>query len=144
LRIRLIGALDARVLIDLERFHLLSYTHFETFVPHDKVIKELASCSLLLLPLNNVKSQKGIVTGKVFEYLASEQPILAIGPADGDAAAILNEQEGTLTVPFETAVSWAQVLELCAAKPNRKETLLPYSRAELAKKMHQLLETLSS
>jgi hypothetical protein len=47
-------------------------------------------------------------------------------------------------VPFETAVPWAQVLELCAVKPNRKETLLPYSRAELAKKMHQLLETLSS
>ncbi len=142
LRIRLIGALDASVLHDLERFHLTSYTHFETFVPHEKVIEELASCSLLLLPLNNVKSQKGIVTGKVFEYLASEQPILAIGPADGDAAAILNEQEGTLMVPFETAVPWLKVMALCDTKPNRKETLLPYSRAELAKKMHRLLETL--
>jgi hypothetical protein len=69
---------------------------------------------------------------------------LAIGPADGDAAAILNEQEGTLMVPFETAVPWPQVLDMCAVKPNRKETLLPYSRAELANKMHQLLETLCS
>lgn len=144
LRIRLIGALDASVLNDLERFHLTSYTHFETFVPHEKVIEELASCSLLLLPLNNVKSQKGIVTGKVFEYLASEQPILAIGPSDGDAATILNKQEGTLMVPFETAVPWSKVIALCDTKPNRKETLLPYSRAELAKKMHALLETLCS
>ena len=144
LRIRLIGALDASVLNDLERFHLISYTHFETFVPHEKVIEELASCSLLLLPLNNVKSQKGIVTGKVFEYLASEQPILAIGPSDGDAATILNKQEGTLMVPFETAVPWSKVIALCDTKPNRKETLLPYSRAELAKKMHALLETLCS
>lgn len=144
LRIRLIGALDASVLSDLAHFDLLPYTHFETFVPHEKVIEELATCSLLLLPLNNVKSQKGIVTGKVFEYLASEQPILAIGPADGDAAAILNEQEGTHIVPFDTAVPWSKVIALCATKPNRKETLLPYSRAELAKKMHQLLETLCS
>jgi hypothetical protein len=143
LRIRLIGALDASALNDLERFHLTSYTHFETFVPHEKVIEELASCSLLLLPLNNVKSQKGIVTGKVFEYLASEQPILAIGPSDGDAAAILKQQAGTFMVDFDTPIPWPAVLEMCAHKPQRKATLTPFSRRELSKAINQLLVELT-
>jgi len=142
LSIKLIGAIDASVTKDLEINQLISFTHFEQFVPHQQVIEELASCSLLLLPLNNVKSQKGIVTGKVFEYLASEQPILAIGPSDGDAAFILNEQEGTLMIDFNTPVPWLQVLELCQVKPRRKESLLPYSRQQLAGQMHQLLTKL--
>jgi hypothetical protein len=76
--------------------------------------------------------------------LASEQPILAIGPADGDAAAILKQQEGTLMVDFDTPIPWPEVLEMCAHKPKRQQTLLPYSRKELAKEMQQLLETLCS
>lgn len=144
LRIRLIGAIDGSVRNDLKANHLLEYTHFEEFVPHEKVIQELSACSLLLLPLNNVKSQKGIVTGKVFEYLASEQPILAIGPPDGDAAAILSTQAGTLMIDFNTPIPWAEVLEMCQVKPHRKDTLLPYSRQNLAVQMHQLLTSLCS
>jgi glycosyltransferase involved in cell wall biosynthesis len=139
LRIRLIGAVDACVHKDIQHFGLQDHTYFESFVPHEQVIQELSSCSLLLLPLNNVKSQKGIVTGKVFEYLASQQAILAIGPADGDAAAILNSQQGTFRVDFGAAVPWAEVLQMCQHAIVRKESLLPYSRQELAKEMHGLL-----
>jgi len=102
----------------------------------------LASCSLLLLPLNNVKSQKGIVTGKLFEYLASQQPILGIGPKDGDAAAILNEQEGTLMIDFDTEVPWLEVIQMAQHPIDRTQTLSPYSREELAKEMHALLSGL--
>lgn len=143
LRIRLIGAVDACVHEDIQQFGLKDYTHFESFVPHEQVIQELSSCSLLLLPLNNVKSQKGIVTGKVFEYLASQQAILAIGPADGDAAAILNSQQGTFRVDFGAAVPWAEVLQMSQEPIVRTESLLPYSRQELAKEMHGLLMKVS-
>jgi len=143
LKIRLIGALDACVQEDLQANGLLPYTHFENFVPHEQVLEELSACSLLLLPLNNVKSQKGIVTGKLFEYLASEQAILAIGPHDGDAAAILSKQAGTMVINFDTAVPWPAVIELSSQKISRKETLLPYSRKELAKEMHELLVQLT-
>jgi glycosyltransferase involved in cell wall biosynthesis len=142
LKIRLIGALDACVQEDLQANGLLPYTHFENFVPHEQVLEELSACSLLLLPLNNVKSQKGIVTGKLFEYLASEQAILAIGPHDGDAAAILSKQAGTMVINFDTAVPWPAVIELTSQQISRKDTLLPYSRKELAKEMHELLESI--
>ena len=42
-------------------------------------------------------SAKGIITGKIFEYLQAKRPILAIGPEDGDAAMILkNTNAGTI------------------------------------------------
>ena len=46
--------------------------------------------SVLLLIIPDHYSNKSIITGKVFEYLASGKPILCIGPEDGDAADIIN------------------------------------------------------
>jgi glycosyltransferase involved in cell wall biosynthesis len=139
LRIRLIGALDASVRTDIEEAGLMPYTYLENFVPHARVIEELSACSLLLLPINNVKNQMGIIPGKVFEYLASEQPILAIGPIEGDSATILRKQAGTHIVGFQDSIDWTTIIEMCAHKPNRKASLTPYSREELSNKIHDLL-----
>jgi len=64
---------------------------FTGYLNHDKAIEKAASCSILLLVIPKVEANKGILTGKIFEYLALKRPILAIGPVDGDAAQILNE-----------------------------------------------------
>jgi glycosyltransferase involved in cell wall biosynthesis len=64
---------------------------FTGYLNHDKAIEKAASCSILLLVIPKVEANKGILTGKIFEYLALKRPILAIGPIDGDAARILNE-----------------------------------------------------
>lgn len=144
LQIRLIGALDASVRADIEAAGLMPYTHLENFVPHERVIEELSACSLLLLPINKVNNQMGIVPGKVFEYLASEQPILAIGPIDGDAAKILSTQSATHVVGFEDPIDWPSIVEMCSVKPNRKATLNAYSRRELAHKIDQLLNQLTA
>ena len=44
---------------------------------------------ILLLVIPKVTNNRGILTGKFFEYLASGKPILAIGPCDGDLAEII-------------------------------------------------------
>ncbi|MEN9699749.1 MAG: hypothetical protein RLZZ301_947 [Bacteroidota bacterium] len=143
LRIRLIGALDACVLESIEQAGLSAYTSCSAFMPHQEVIEALSCCSLLLLPLNNVKSQKGIVTGKLFEYLASNQAILAVGPSDGDAAHILKQQAGTYMVDFDSDVDWTQAISLSQAGIDRSATLAPYSRKVLAQEMAQLLTEVS-
>jgi hypothetical protein len=45
---------------------------------------------LLLLIIPSIAGNKGIVTGKIFEYIASRRPVLGIGPTDGDAAEVLS------------------------------------------------------
>lgn len=58
---------------------------------HSEAISYLLNTSLLVLIIPDHKSNKAIITGKFFEYLASGKPILCLGPEDGDAAGIIAE-----------------------------------------------------
>ena len=60
-------------------------------VPHDAALKEMMSAHMLLLLIPTDDGADRILTGKLFEYLAVERPILGLGPANGDAAAIIDE-----------------------------------------------------
>ena len=53
----------------------------------------MMKANLLLLVIPEVKNNEGILTGKLFEYLAAKRPILLIGPENGDAAKIIRETE---------------------------------------------------
>jgi glycosyltransferase involved in cell wall biosynthesis len=61
------------------------------YVDHQKSIEYLFRSDLLLLVIPKVDNNKGILTGKFFEYLAAQKPVLAIGPVDGDLAQIIAE-----------------------------------------------------
>ena len=63
------------------------------FVPHDQAIKEMVDSDVLLLIINRLDDNQGILTTKLFEYLASRTPILCFGPEDTAAAAIIKESE---------------------------------------------------
>lgn len=91
LEIKLAGNVDQSVLNDLAQFGLTSQLNRIEYVPHDQVGILLKQSAVLLLAINNSPNAKGILTGKFFEYLAAGRPILAIGPADGDLAKILND-----------------------------------------------------
>jgi glycosyltransferase involved in cell wall biosynthesis len=65
-------------------------TRFIDPVPHKQLIGIYATSSLLLLVLHGYKDAEGYMPGKLFEYLATGLPILGVGPAEGDAAEVLN------------------------------------------------------
>lgn len=70
---------------------------FVSTIPHDQVIKEMASAGILLLLIPDVENNEGIVTGKIFEYLMAQRPIFAIGPLGGDVQQILeNTNSGNI------------------------------------------------
>jgi hypothetical protein len=58
----------------------------------------MINANVLLLIIPEIENNKGILTGKLFEYLATGNPILNIGPKDGDAAAILKENAISVTL----------------------------------------------
>lgn len=59
---------------------------FNAYCDHNEAVKEMLGASLLLLLIPEHKSSRVILTGKLFEYIATGKPILCIGPVDGDAA----------------------------------------------------------
>lgn len=62
---------------------------FVPTVPHDEVLVYQKRADLLLLVNPNITLDDGIVPGKCFEYLASKNKVLFLGPEDGDVARIL-------------------------------------------------------
>jgi len=101
LEIRLIGKTDISVRNLIIQNKLQEYVLYSEYMSHDEIIRENKAAFLLLLILNNTQNAKGILTGKLFEYIASGRPILAIGPEDGDAAEILNSTESGKCIDFQ-------------------------------------------
>lgn len=64
---------------------------FIPYVNHQIAIRYMLETNALILIIPDHKSNKGIITGKIFEYIASGKPIICLGPEDGDAAEIINQ-----------------------------------------------------
>jgi len=88
--ILLMGNITQSVHSSLRNNNLSKYTTYLGYVEHKKALEMLKRSTLLLLLIPNTRKNKGIVTGKLFEYLAMNNFILGFGPPDGDAAHILN------------------------------------------------------
>ena len=68
-----------------------SIVAFIPYVDHSKAITYMVNTDLLLLIIPDHQSNKSIITGKLFEYIASGKPVLCLGPTDGDASEIIKE-----------------------------------------------------
>jgi len=100
LEIKLIGKVADEVNTELEKHQFKTITKID-YVPHNEVQQYQRNSQVLLLAINKVPSAKGIITGKIFEYLQAKRPILAIGPEDGDLAEILTQTNAGTIVDFE-------------------------------------------
>jgi glycosyltransferase involved in cell wall biosynthesis len=89
--IRFVGNISPVVNDLFAKAGLNSQLELTGYVAHDISINYLFQAGALLLLIPDVSENKGILTGKFFEYLATGKPILAIGPTDGDVAEILKE-----------------------------------------------------
>lgn len=86
------------------RVHLLGY------VPHQSVFHYYAQASVLLLFSHISPSMEGQIPGKLFEYLALRRPILFMGSATGETAALLRSQQAGLCVNYKDTDAIIQAL----------------------------------
>jgi glycosyltransferase involved in cell wall biosynthesis len=61
------------------------------YVPHKEIPAALVNADALLLLIGGGNSARGVLTGKVFEYLRAGRPILLLGPKDGEAERIVED-----------------------------------------------------
>jgi len=146
--IRLVGKVDSSVSESVRAHGLGDVLKLVPYLPHHEVVKWQKQSSLLLLVLNNTRTAKGILTGKFFEYMSAQRPILAVGPVDGDAAQILKETgAGTIAGYSDDQLMYDQLksywnqfqsgkLEVNASGVDR------YSRRELTRQLADVLNGL--
>jgi len=84
IKIRFVGNVPDEILNLFKNKKLGSMVEVLGYIPHKEAIVQMVSASMLLMAIPDSPDNKGIVTGKFFEYLAAKRPILAIGPVGGD------------------------------------------------------------
>lgn len=61
------------------------------YVSHQESLDAINKANILVLTNFDNEASKGIIPGKLFEYMATGNPILAIGPEDADVEKILSK-----------------------------------------------------
>lgn len=87
--VRLTGKLDPGVNNELKTSAISPLIKTEGYVPHHMATQKMQQSALLLFIIPQEKDNHLIITGKLFEYMASLTPLLPIGPTGGDAAKII-------------------------------------------------------
>jgi hypothetical protein len=99
-KLQLAGVVSAEVIDSLKNYNLLNYVEQLGYVSHDNAQQLQQTARVLLLLEIDSEDTKAIIPGKLFEYMVSETPILAIGPEN---SAIENLIKTTNTGVYTTA-----------------------------------------
>lgn len=89
--LKLVGRVDDKIVNQLANSSFRDNIRNLGYLPHDASVKEMKSASVLLMTNFPQENSRGIIPGKIFEYLATGNPILSFGPEDADVAKILTE-----------------------------------------------------
>jgi len=101
LKIRLVGPVDFSVRSSVENYGLQRFIEFVEFIPHDEAVKLQQQAQINLLVINNSPNARTIIPGKLYEYLGSGRPILAIGPMDSDSAKVIEMTKGGVVHEYD-------------------------------------------
>jgi glycosyltransferase involved in cell wall biosynthesis len=98
----------------LESLGLGKRVELHPYVPRRRALELQRDSEALLLLIPDAGGRgKGVLSGKVFEYLAAERPILAAVPPDGAAAGLIEETgAGVVVPPDDVEAIGAAVLDL--------------------------------
>jgi len=145
LELKLIGAVSDSVLETIKEFKLERFVNHFGYVSHEVALQEQRCSQVLLLIEIDSEQTNCIIPGKLFEYLVSERPIVAIGPEKADFASIIKETNtGTFFTYEEKDALKTQLLQYFEAFQSQSLQvhavgLQKYSRRALTKELATIL-----
>ncbi len=145
LEIKLIGAISQEVLETIEQFGLNSFLNNLGYVSHAEAVAHQRKSQVLLLIEINSDETKSILPGKLFEYMVSERPILAIGPKDSDFAEIITNTNSGVFFEYSEKAKLKQTIQeyfnqfLVGKLQSHAVGLQQYSRKNLTQQLVALL-----
>lgn len=146
LRLRFVGQIGSRFEPVLDGFAARHPGVLERtgLVGHQQSIAEMLAADLLLLVIGGGVAARGVLSGKVFEYLRAGPPVLLIGPTDGDAAQLLQAHARCHVADDADAPCIAAVLEATlagVAAPALPQGAAPaqFERRELTRQLADFL-----
>ncbi|TPN88656.1 glycosyltransferase family protein [Aquimarina algicola] len=147
--LQLVGAVSDEVLASIKEAGLSDFVDLKGYVSHQEAIEIQRNTQVLLLIEIDSKETKCIIPGKLFEYMVSKRPILALGPKDADISVLIKEtQSGSFFEYHEYQEIKKQLLQYFEAY--QKGALISnvtgiekYSRRELTRELSKHLKLIS-
>lgn len=99
--LKLIGKVSQEILDVINEFKLTNYVNNLGYLSHNEALIQQRISQVLLLIEINSEETVGIIPGKLFEYMAAERPILAIGPENADFSKIIKETNSGTFCTYE-------------------------------------------
>ena len=117
------------------------FVSLKPYLNHQEAIQKMVNSNFLLLVIPNTKKNKGIVTGKLFEYIRSMTKILMIGPQNSDAATIISDTNSGKCFDFEDREGIIKYLN--SSSNTEAKNYEKYSRDKLTFKLSELFEEIA-
>ena len=144
-QLKLIGAVSQEVLDTISEFRLNDYVLNLGYVSHQEAVEHQRKSQVLLLIEINSNDTKSIIPGKLFEYMVSERPIIALGPEGSDFAEIITSTNTGVFFLYDELEQLKELLlkyyNLYAAQNLKVHAigLQQFSRKSLTEKLSKLI-----
>ncbi|NVK26724.1 MAG: glycosyltransferase family 4 protein [Flavobacteriia bacterium] len=141
--LQIIGKWDEHTRVQLSALPNNIEVRWLDYMPKAELNSYVANSEVLLLVIPDIENNEGILTGKIFDYLGTGNPILGIGPSNGDAAVILRDSRGGAMFDYYDAEGIGNFLiNLNQWKSADSSLRTQYSRREQAALVIDLLNKL--
>jgi len=146
--LQLVGAVSEDVLSSIKKAGLSNFIENRGYVSHKEAIEIQRSSQVLLLIEIDSAETRCIIPGKLFEYMISKRPILAIGPQGADIATLITETNAGKFLEYHEYSEMKKELLLLFEKYQEGKLIAEtkgvekYSRRELTREMSILLKGL--
>lgn len=144
-QLNLVGFVSETVLKSIKKYKLTNYVNEVGYVSHSESVKYQKKSQLLLLIEIDSEDTRCIIPGKLFEYMVSNRPIIAIGPKWSDVEQIIKETNTGSYFNYQDSESLKKTILGCykAYKKGDLKTspigLQKYHRKALTKRLSNLL-----
>ncbi|WP_294243146.1 glycosyl transferase family 1 [uncultured Chryseobacterium sp.] len=143
------GRVDDKIMESIKHSSLKNHMVDLGYLSHDRAVEEMRDSTLLLITNFPNDSSRGIIPGKIFEYLATGKQIISFGPRDADVATILNETKAGKHFSYQdTGKITGFILERFEIWKNgtlteNKGSIERFSRKSLTAKLAEILDQIS-
>ncbi len=135
---------------DATKYKLGDVVTLHGLVPREIAVRKQWESQALLLLTWNDPSEKGVYTGKVFEYLAARRPILSLGLSGGVITELLNDTNAGIHISTEEGIKSYLIAAYKEFKTNGfvrytgvQSEIDKYSHYEMARKFAEVLNAVT-
>jgi len=140
IQIEIAGSISSEIMNSFKELNIERIIKFHGYVEHEK-LQEIAQRTDIFLLTTPRENHNGILTGKVFEYLAYLKPILCITSPNNNLADLIKTTKSGIVIDFDDINSLKNTIyDLVFKYENQNLILNDYKNVSIFSRQHLTLQ----